>query len=188
MSLCRAYGDQEGNDSNRRYYNGIAMKKIYRVGLILLQFCALEQIAALAADFSDTNLNGAHLTNADLRGSNLSGASLTGADLSGTDLTGTNVTQRQLDSACGSGTKLPAGLRIQPCPASTASEADADGSGQHTSADQALPKAHDDRVSSSGILIEVPPIGMRTQDSQQPPERAEVSSKPTIEVSSKAGH
>ena len=34
------------------------------------------------------------------------------------DFRGTNVTQRQLDDACGSGTKLPAGLRIQPCPAS----------------------------------------------------------------------
>jgi ABC-type branched-subunit amino acid transport system permease subunit len=50
--------------------------------------------------------------------SNLSGANLTGANLSGTDLRGTNVIQRQLDGACGSGTKLPAGLRIQPCPTS----------------------------------------------------------------------
>jgi uncharacterized protein YjbI with pentapeptide repeats len=85
--------------------------------LILLQFCILEQ-NALAADFEGANLSGAHLTNADLRGSNLSGANLTGANLSGTDLRGTNVTQRQLDSACGLGTKLPPALRIQPCPAS----------------------------------------------------------------------
>jgi uncharacterized protein YjbI with pentapeptide repeats len=84
---------------------------------ILLQFCILEQ-NALAADFGGANLGGAHLTNADLRGSNLSGANLTGANLSGTDLRGTNVTQRQLDGACGSGTKLPAGLRIPACPTS----------------------------------------------------------------------
>jgi uncharacterized protein YjbI with pentapeptide repeats len=70
---------------------------------------------ALAADFGGANLRGAHLTNADLRGSDLRGANLTGANLSGTDLRGANVTQSQLDSACGSGTKLPAGLRIQPC-------------------------------------------------------------------------
>ena len=86
--------------------------------LILLQFCILEQ-NALAADFAGANLAGAHLTNADLRGSNFSDANLTGADLNNTDLTDTNVTQLQLDSACGSGTKLFAGLKIKPC--STAS-------------------------------------------------------------------
>jgi uncharacterized protein YjbI with pentapeptide repeats len=85
--------------------------------IILFQFCILEQVV-LAADFGGANLRGAHLTNADLRGSNLRGADLRGANLSGTDLRGTNVTQPQLDGACGSGTKLPAGLRIQPCPAS----------------------------------------------------------------------
>ena len=73
---------------------------------------------ALAADFGGANLRGAHLTNADLRGSDLRGADLTGANLGGTDLRGADVTQSQLDSACGSGTKLPAGLRIQPCPPS----------------------------------------------------------------------
>jgi uncharacterized protein YjbI with pentapeptide repeats len=76
---------------------------------------ALSGTAGLAADFSDTNLKDAHLTNADLRGSNLSGANLEGADLSGSDLRETNITQTQLDSACGFGTMLPAGLRIQPC-------------------------------------------------------------------------
>lgn len=141
--------------------------------LILFQFSTLEQ-SALAADFSGANLRGAHLTNADLRGSNLSGANLTGANLSRTDLTGTNVTQHQLDSACGSGTKLPAGLRIQPCPASTASFPD--GTGQRTSADQTLPKAHDDRGSASGVLMEVLPMAIRTQDSQQSPE-GEASSR-----------
>jgi Pentapeptide repeats (8 copies) len=84
----------------------------------MLPFCPLGQ-NSLAADFSDSNLTGAHLTNADLRGSNLSGADLTGADLSGTDLTGASVTQRQLDGACGSDTKLPAGLTITSCAAST---------------------------------------------------------------------
>jgi uncharacterized protein YjbI with pentapeptide repeats len=83
--------------------------------LILFQLHILQQ-NALAADFEGANLSGAHLTNADLRGSNLSGANLTGANLSGTDLRGTNVSQYQLDSACGSGTKLPDGLKIQPCP------------------------------------------------------------------------
>jgi hypothetical protein len=136
--------------------------------LILFQFSTLEQ-SALAADFAGANLSGARLTNADLRGSNLSGANLTGANLSRTDLTGTNVTQHQLDSACGSRTKLPAGLRIQPCPTSTASSG-LDGT-QRPSADQALPKAHDDRNSASGVLVEVLPTPIRTQDSQQFPER-----------------
>jgi Pentapeptide repeats (8 copies) len=147
--------------------------------LILLQFSILEQ-SALAADFAGANLSGAHLTNADLRGSNLSGANLTGANLSGTDLRGTNVIQRQLDGACGSATKLPAGLRIQPCLAWTAS-------GQPTTADQALPKAHDDRDSPSGILIEDPPMKRENAGSPQPPERAGVSLNPAIEVSSEAG-
>jgi uncharacterized protein YjbI with pentapeptide repeats len=87
----------------------------HQIGLlILLQFSILQQ-NTFAADFSGANLTGAHLTNADLRGSNLTDANLTDANLSGTDLTGTNVTQRQLDTACGSRTKLPAGLTIHPC-------------------------------------------------------------------------
>jgi hypothetical protein len=68
------------------------------------------------ADFSGANLRGARLTNADLREADLSGADLTGANLSGSDLIGSNVTQQQLDNACGSGAKLPAGRRIGPCP------------------------------------------------------------------------
>jgi hypothetical protein len=127
--------------------------------LILFQLSTSEQ-SAFAADFSGAKLNGAHLTNADLRGSNLSGANLTGADLSRTDLTGTNVTQLQLDSACGSGTKLPPGLRIRPCPASAASSVP-DGTGQRTSVDQPPRKAVDDP--SSGVLVEVLPIAMQTQ-------------------------
>jgi uncharacterized protein YjbI with pentapeptide repeats len=109
--------------------------------LILLQFSTLQQ-SALATDFAGANLSGAHLTNADLRGSNLRGANLTDANLSNTDLTGTNVTQLQLDSACGSaGTKLPAGLKIEPCTASPASGLDPSGYGQGTTADQALLEA-----------------------------------------------
>jgi hypothetical protein len=69
----------------------------------------------MAADFSGANLSEAHLTNADLRGSNLKGANLAGANLSGSDFRETNITQAQLDSACGYGTVLPAGLTIQPC-------------------------------------------------------------------------
>jgi uncharacterized protein YjbI with pentapeptide repeats len=96
--------------------------------LVLLQLGILQQ-SALAADFSGANLSGAHMTNADLRGSNFGGANLTGADLSHANLTGTNVTQPQLDSACGSGTQLPAGLTIKPCLASTAAESDTRGIG-----------------------------------------------------------
>ena len=118
------------------------------------------------ADFSGANLRGAHLTNADLRGSNLAGADLTDANLSGTNLTNTNIAQSQLDSACGSGTRLSAGLRIQPCP----SRADADGSDRRRNVDQALPK-----------------VGMQTQDSQQPPDREKVSSNSRIDVSTGAG-
>jgi hypothetical protein len=144
--------------------------------IILPLFCFLGQIVALAADFSGANLSGARLTNADLRGSNLSDANLTGANLSGTDLTGANVTQQQLDAACGSETKLPVGLSINPCPVSTASGADAHGIGQPASVDQALPKVHDDRDASSVILLEVPPVGMKAQASQHRPERIEVLS------------
>jgi uncharacterized protein YjbI with pentapeptide repeats len=85
----------------------------------LIVFVLLHVIASgkisFAADFSDANLTGAHLTNVDFSGTNLSRANLTGADLSGSDFRETNITQSQLDSACGYGTKLPAGLKIQPC-------------------------------------------------------------------------
>lgn len=145
--------------------------------IILLQLCISEQ-NGFAADFSDANLSGARLTNLDLRRSNLSGANLRGANLSRTDLRDTNVTQQQLDSACGSETKLPAGLRIKLCPASTAAGADASGTDQRTSVDQTLPKGHDDdRGFSSEILAEVPPMEQKTQASPQPPERAGVSSE-----------
>lgn len=68
----------------------------------------------LGADFSSANLRGARLTNADLRDADLSDADLTAANLSGSDLTGSNITQQQLDNACGSGAKLPAGLKVSP--------------------------------------------------------------------------
>lgn len=114
--------------------------------LTLLKFSIFAH-GALAADFSGANLRGAHLTNADLGGSNLSGADLTDAILSGTDLRGTNVTQQQLDSACGSGTKLRAGLSIQPCQAPTAFRSDTNEPGQRD-VDQAPPEAQE------GFLIE----------------------------------
>ena len=117
-------------------------------------------------DVKGADLSGARLTNADLRGSDLSGANLAGADLGGTDLTGTNITQRQLDSACGSGARLPPGLRIRPCLAPVASGADA--GGQRASADRAPPKARDDRATSSETLTEAPPLGMRARGSRQP--------------------
>jgi hypothetical protein len=89
--------------------------KNYQIPLLVLLQCGIVDYTALSADFSRANLSGAHLTNADLRGSDLSGANLAGADLSESDIRETNITQQQLDSACGSGTRLPAGLRISPC-------------------------------------------------------------------------
>jgi uncharacterized protein YjbI with pentapeptide repeats len=106
--------------------------RLHKALLLIVQFCTLQEIAALAADFSGANLSGANLTSADLRGSNLAGADLTNANLSGTNLVDTNITQSQLNSACGSGTKLPVGLKIKPCPAFTASGPD---TGQRTNAD-----------------------------------------------------
>jgi hypothetical protein len=144
--------------------------------IILLQLCISQQ-SVLAADFSDANLSGARLTNADLRGSNLSGANLSGANLSNTDLRDTNVTQQQLDRACGSETKLPAGLRIEPCPAPTASKVDANVTDHRASVVQTLPKAYDDdRGFSYGILVGVPPMQKNTQASSQRPEHAGVPS------------
>ena len=152
---------------------------------MLLPLSALVQ-SALAADFSGANLNGARLTNVDLRGSDLSGADLTDANLSGSDLTGTNVTQQQLDSACGSGTRLPPGLRIQPCLVTTADAGDADGGGQRASADRALDQARSDRATSSGVLVEAPALGMQTQDSQRPSQAHRDLSISGTETSSKA--
>jgi Pentapeptide repeats (8 copies) len=140
--------------------------------LIMLPFCPLGQ-NSLAADFSDSNLTGAHLTNADLRGSNLSGADLTGADLSGTDLTGASVTQRQLDGACGSDTKLPAGLTITSCAASTVQAPP--------------PEAHNEDGTSTGISIEIPTMEIEALFSQQPPGRPNVSPNAAIEASTKVG-
>ena len=117
-------------------------------------------------DVKGADLSGARLTNADLRGSDLSGGNLAGADFGGTDLTGTNVTQQQLDSACGSGARLPPGLRIRPCLAPAASGADA--GGQRASTDWAPPKAHDDGATSPGTLTEAPPLGTRARDPRRP--------------------
>jgi uncharacterized protein YjbI with pentapeptide repeats len=107
----------------------------------LTVFVLLHVIASgktsFAADFSDANLTGAHLTNVDFRGTNLSRANLTGADLSGSDFRETDITQSQLNSACGYGTKLPAGLRIQPC----FSEAETAGTKLRMNIDQALREA-----------------------------------------------
>ena len=89
--------------------------KNYQIPLLVLLQFGIVDYTALSADFSRANLSGAHLTNADLRGSDLSGANLAGADLSESDIRETNITQQQLDSACGSETQLPAGLRISPC-------------------------------------------------------------------------
>jgi uncharacterized protein YjbI with pentapeptide repeats len=111
------------------------MRAHWARALVILQFCTLTQTTALAADFSGANLRGANLTRADLRGSNLAGADLTNANLSGTNLLDTNITQAQLDGACGFGTKLPAGLKIKPCPAYAASHSAAIAAGQRIDAE-----------------------------------------------------
>jgi hypothetical protein len=180
------YNERPPVDPSITPWCGMRVHPIIRLPImqILLQFCVLGQIAALAADFSGANLSGAKLTNADLRGSNLSGADLTGANLSGTNLTGTNVSQHQLDSACGSGTQLPADLKIKPCRDSSASRPDTNETGQRASTAQALPNANDDRVDASRILIDVTPMGVQRQDFQQPP--VNVLSDSGLEASSQA--
>jgi hypothetical protein len=132
---------------------------------VLLHVIASGKIS-FAADFSDANLSGAHLTNVDFRGTNLSGANLTGADLSGSDFRETNITQSQLDSACGCGTKLPAGLRIQPC----LFGAETAGSELRTNMDQALRE-----------------VGMQMQRFQQPAAHENVSSSSHVDDSIGAG-
>ena len=97
-----------------RRYVRIHSQVFWIIVLALIEVCAVQK-TVIAADFSGVNLTGAHLTNADLRGADLRGAILTDANLSGTDLTGASVTQPQLDTACGTGTRLPAGLTIKPC-------------------------------------------------------------------------
>jgi uncharacterized protein YjbI with pentapeptide repeats len=57
------------------------------------------------------NLSGANLTRV-----NLILADLGGADLTGANLIGARIDQKQLDEACGSDAKLPAGLTLKPCP------------------------------------------------------------------------
>jgi hypothetical protein len=78
---------------------------------------------------------------------------------------GTNVTQQQLDSACGSKTKLPAGLQIKPCSAATVAEVNPNGTGRQTGADQARFEGPYDCDPPSRISIEVPPSGAQ-QDAQ----------------------
>ena len=125
------------------------MKTRWAQRLFLLQITILAH-GALAADFSGADLRGAHLKNANLRGSNLDGANLTDANLSGADLRDTNVTQRQLDSACGSGTKLPSGLGILPCSATIITGRDIKALEQQPIVDQARPEADDGREASPG--------------------------------------
>jgi hypothetical protein len=132
--------------------------RLRRIAAFVLLCVAASGKTGLAADFSDTNLRGARLTNADLRGSDLRGANLAGADLSGSDFRETNITQPQLDNACGSGTILPAGLRVRPCIPRAVSV----GSGVPTNLDQA------------------------SLDSQQPPDSEKVSSNPYINLSIEA--
>jgi hypothetical protein len=86
--------------------------------------------------------------------------------LSGSDFRETNITQPQLDSACGYGTKLPAGLRIQPC----FFGAEAAGRELRTNMDQVLREAE-----------------MQMQRSQQPAAHENVASRSHVEVATAAG-
>jgi hypothetical protein len=136
------------------------------IAFVLLHVIIASGEPSFAADFSDANLSRTHLTNVDFRGTNLSGANLTGADLSGSDFRETNITQSQLDSACGHGTKLPAGLRIQPC----FFGAEAAGREPRTNMDQALRE-----------------VQLQMQHSQQPTARENVLSSSHVDVSTGAG-
>ncbi len=70
-----------------------------------------------SADLSGAYLDGAILDGADLRRASLTQASLDEVRLDGADLTGVRgLTQDQLDRACGTGTTLPKGFIIAPCP------------------------------------------------------------------------
>ena len=53
-------------------------------------------------------------------------------------------------------------------PGAVLRKGDADVGGHRASADRALDQARGDRATSSGVLIEAPAPGMRTQDSQRP--------------------
>jgi hypothetical protein len=77
----------------------------------------------LHADLSRAKLTGANLTGATLSRATLSRADLGGVNLTDVNLTDVNLTdaiglwQPQLDEACGTGVRLPAGLRLdKPCP------------------------------------------------------------------------
>jgi Pentapeptide repeats (8 copies)/Protein of unknown function (DUF2934) len=86
-----------------------------------LRVAHLEGANLWGVRLDEANLGSAHLTGADLvgahlKGANLSGADPDGADLSGTDLSGAHLDgQAQLDTAYGSGAKLPDGLTLKPC-------------------------------------------------------------------------
>jgi Pentapeptide repeats (8 copies) len=142
---------------------------LYHIAAFALLHILASASAGFATDFSDADLSGAHLTNVDLRGSNLRGANLVGTDLSRSDLRETNITQSQLDGACGSGTKLPPGLRIQPC----LSRADSARSSLRTETDLAHQSLH-----GAGAQI--------FQDSQHPSDRKQVSSNSQATVSTGA--
>ena len=66
-----------------------------------------ERAVLTRTDLGSARLVGADLTNADLNGARFDGADLTGAKIS---------SQAQLDRACGTTTKLPAGYTLKPCP------------------------------------------------------------------------
>ena len=72
----------------------------------------LSQATLIEADLSGANLRRVYLTGAYLTGAYLTGANLSDAYLSGVR----GVTQEQLDQACGTGTTLPDGLALKPCP------------------------------------------------------------------------
>jgi len=82
-----------------------------------LNYAILVRTNLSDANLSSAILNQAHLDDANLSGADLRGAFLVGAKLNGIDLSQTLLSdQEQLDGACGTGTKLPIGLKLKPCP------------------------------------------------------------------------
>ncbi len=70
-----------------------------------------------AATFRNADLTGANLANSKMDDADLSGANLTITSLKGTDLRrAKGLTQAQLNEACGdAATRLPAGLKVNRC-------------------------------------------------------------------------
>ena len=135
-----SHADLSFTHLSNAYLSGVSDRK----GEDALEGANLTGAKLHGADLSDSYLSATNLTGADLSGANLSsahvgtlpargelisqgganlaGASFSGANLSGADLSDAklsdakDLTQSQLDQACGTDAKLPAGLTLKPCP------------------------------------------------------------------------